>query len=210
MTEQVRRPKADERAEAQRRRILGAAQKCFVEQGFHAASMATIAETADMSAGLIYRYFKSKSEIILAIIERQLEVTQKKIGQMHTVASDDVVAGIIESLDERESGDEDDAISGALFLEMSAAATHDPQIAAALQTFDVTVRAEIGNWLSRSKKQGGYGLSQSIAPARALLFICLFEGLKFRLTREPALDRAMLENALGYILPLLFESSRKT
>ena len=34
------------RAAAQRTRILQAAQKCFVEHGFHAASMATIAQTA--------------------------------------------------------------------------------------------------------------------------------------------------------------------
>lgn len=37
------------RAEVQRERILCAAQKCFIEHGFHAASMANIAETAQMS-----------------------------------------------------------------------------------------------------------------------------------------------------------------
>ena len=42
--------------------------------GFHAASMAHIAQTADMSAGLIYRYFASKAAIVKAIIERHLEI----------------------------------------------------------------------------------------------------------------------------------------
>ena len=43
--------KAQARAEAQHERILSAAQQCFIEHGFHAASMASIAETAEMSAG---------------------------------------------------------------------------------------------------------------------------------------------------------------
>lgn len=51
------------RAEKQRQRILAAARRCFVERGFHAASMATIADTAEMSQGLIYRYFESKNAI---------------------------------------------------------------------------------------------------------------------------------------------------
>ena len=42
------------------RSILDAAKKCFIEHGFHAASMANIAETAGMSPGLIYRYFENK------------------------------------------------------------------------------------------------------------------------------------------------------
>lgn len=206
--EHARTPKADDRIEAQRRRILTAAQKCFVEHGFHAASMATIAETAEMSAGLIYRYFKSKSEIIQAIIERQLEVTREKVGETYASGSADMAAGIVESLDDHGCCDEH-SMNGALFLEMSAEATRDPQIAAALRTFDAAVRSEIGHWLSRSKEQGGYGLSTDIIPARALLFVFLFEGLKVRLTREPTVDRALLKDALSEILPMLLEPSRK-
>ena len=56
------------RAARQRERILEAAEKCFIESGFHAASMAHIADTAGISAGLIYRYFESKSAIVRAII----------------------------------------------------------------------------------------------------------------------------------------------
>ena len=47
-------PGSSSRADAQRDRILCAALKCFIEHGFHAASMASIADTAQMSAGLMY------------------------------------------------------------------------------------------------------------------------------------------------------------
>ena len=67
------RPAAATRAARQRERILDAAENCFIESGFQAASMAHIAQTAGMSAGLIYRYFDSKASIVKAIIERHLE-----------------------------------------------------------------------------------------------------------------------------------------
>src|SRR3546814_11085391 len=41
--------------------------------------MASIAETAEMSAGLIYRYFENKNAIILAIVERQLQLLSEDI-----------------------------------------------------------------------------------------------------------------------------------
>src|SRR5690606_21791567 len=69
---------AADRADLQRDRILQAAQRCFVEHGFHAASMASIAGTAGVSAGLIYRYFASKNEIIVAIVERQLALLRQE------------------------------------------------------------------------------------------------------------------------------------
>ena len=82
------------RAEAQRERILAAAHKCFAERGFHAASMASIAETAEMSPGLIYRYFAGKAEItqgtvndtIVKAIETAKELGYVEAGDL-TVAT---------------------------------------------------------------------------------------------------------------------------
>ena len=114
--------KAEARAQAQRERILVAAQKCFVVHGFHAASMANIAETAGMSAGLIYRYFKGKNDIILAIIERQLEEARSDIAKLH--ATSDLVAGIAEVFQQWQANDPN-ITSAALFLELTAEATRD-------------------------------------------------------------------------------------
>ena len=192
--------KAEARSQAQRERILAAAQACFVERGFHAASMANIAETAEMSAGLIYRYFESKSAIILAIIERQLNVARSKIAQLRN--STDLVAAIIEShvADQRR---DPEAMNSALFLEMSAEATRDPQIGAALSTFDVTIRADLADWLARSEAQGGHGLPADVAKARALMLVCLIEGLKVREAREPLLDSSLVAQGLRVLLPAL-------
>lgn len=192
--------RAQARVAAQRTRILQAAEKCFVERGFHAASMATIAQTAAMSPGLIYRYFHSKSEIILAIIERQLETARERIGALH--GANDLAANIADSFHATEQ-DDCEQISAPLFLEMSAEATRDPQIGAAMHAFDATVRGDLAGVLTRSREQGGYGLPAPLAEARALMLLCLIEGLKVREAREPGLDRGLLETALADILAML-------
>lgn len=199
--------KAEARSQAQRERILAAAQACFVERGFHAASMANIAETAEMSAGLIYRYFESKSAIILAIIERQLNVARSKIAQLRK--STDLVAAVIESHVADQQRDPE-AMNSALFLEMSAEATRDPQIGAATSAFDATIRAGLADWLARGEASGGHGLPPEVAKARALMLVCLIEGLKVRAAREPHLDPTLVSQGLEVLLPALCSIPART
>jgi AcrR family transcriptional regulator len=53
--------------ESRRRQILDAARRCFARNGFHATSMQDILTEANLSAGAVYRYFRSKDEIIAEI-----------------------------------------------------------------------------------------------------------------------------------------------
>ncbi len=193
--------KAAARTRAQKERILTAARACFVESGFHAASMATIAETAGMSPGLIYRYFESKNAIILAIIEQQLAESRRRIRELHS--SENLAQRIVEYLADPKS-DEHNLMDSALYLEITAQATRDPQIAEALQGYDAMVCSELSDWLCRSVEDGGYGLPRSIAPSRALMLLCLIEGVKLRGPRGPSFDRQMLETTLDGMLQPLF------
>ncbi len=63
---------SQEHLDARRRQILEAARRCFAREGFHATSMQDILREADLSAGALYRYFKSKDEIVLAIAEHSI------------------------------------------------------------------------------------------------------------------------------------------
>lgn len=192
--------KAEARAQAQRERILVAAQKCFVVHGFHAASMASIADTAGMSAGLIYRYFKGKNDIILAIIERQLEEARADVAKLH--ATSDLVAGIAEVFQQWQANDPN-ITSAALFLELTAEATRDPEIAAATHASDKVFRADLAAWFARSSQDGGLGVPQAEVETRVLMLQCLIEGLAMRAISQPDLSVGQVKAALEQFLPSL-------
>jgi len=50
--------------------ILDAAQRTFVEYGYHGALMDTIAERAEVTKPILYRHFPSKLDLLLAILNR--------------------------------------------------------------------------------------------------------------------------------------------
>jgi len=54
--------------EARREEILDAATACFTRKGFHQTTMDDICRQAGLSPGTVYRYFKSKNEIIDAAV----------------------------------------------------------------------------------------------------------------------------------------------
>lgn len=195
------RPAREEHAQAQRDRILAAAQRCFVEQGFHAASMANIAETAEMSAGLIYRYFASKNAIILAIIERQLEEKQERVSSMRTTA--ELVQRMREIFLAWQRGKDAD-MNAALFLEMSAEASRDESIAAALACSDRKSDELFAGWLRNHAARQGIELDEEELRVRLLLMKCYFEGLAVRAVRDPDLDVGIVTAALERLLQQVF------
>ena len=52
---------------ARRQQILDAARVCFTRNGFHATSMQDVIAEAGLSVGAVYRYFRSKEELVAAI-----------------------------------------------------------------------------------------------------------------------------------------------
>jgi AcrR family transcriptional regulator len=58
---------------ARRHQLLGAAQEVFVAQGYHAAAMDEIAETAGVSKPVLYQHFPSKLDLYLALLEQHCE-----------------------------------------------------------------------------------------------------------------------------------------
>jgi AcrR family transcriptional regulator len=182
-----------ERAQAQRERILRAAKRCFVEHGFHAASIADIARTAEMSAGLIYRYFDSKDAIVRGIVDRQMEEAR---GLLDAIGSaEDLVAAILDHF-ERWSRPQDEEMNAALFLEMAAEATRDPRVAEVTRAADAVVRARLQEALVRSVRATGRELDVETAERRVLALQCVIEGLLVRAVRQPDLDRATLRACL--------------
>src|ERR1700749_2415778 len=57
--------------DARREAILEVAEEVFLEEGFGAASMSTIAARLGGSKGTLYNYFKSKDELFEAYVMRR-------------------------------------------------------------------------------------------------------------------------------------------
>ncbi|WP_433370729.1 TetR/AcrR family transcriptional regulator [Actinoplanes sp. CA-142083] len=58
---------SEEHLTARREQILAAARVCFLSKGLHNTSMQDLIQEAGLSVGAVYRYFKSKNDIIAAI-----------------------------------------------------------------------------------------------------------------------------------------------
>jgi len=186
-------PPEGTRAEAQRERILNAAQQCFIERGFHAASMAQIAETAGMSAGLMYRYFENKNAIVLAIIARQLRDAHESLSRQDPAA--DLAADLFALFRGWEARDPA-VMNAALYLEMSAEGTRDPQVAAAVREADLQLTEDLRSWIARPRELGGLGLPAGKVAARVVMLQAFARGLAVIAVRNPGLDADLVRAAI--------------
>ena len=63
-----------EKQKASRNRaIVEAASRLFQESGYEAARIGQIAELAEVSVDTLYNYFKSKADLLLAIVSLEVE-----------------------------------------------------------------------------------------------------------------------------------------
>ena len=56
-----------------RQQILDAAQKVFAARGFEGASIKDLAKAAKISPGLLYWYFKDKSDLLVSLMTERIE-----------------------------------------------------------------------------------------------------------------------------------------
>lgn len=73
---------SEEHLRARRQHILDAARVCFTRNGFHATSMQDVIAEAGVSVGAVYRYFKSKDELVTAIAEQVVGDIAEAYGQV--------------------------------------------------------------------------------------------------------------------------------
>ncbi len=56
-----------------RERILAAASQCLAEKGLNTASLTDVCEAAKISRGALYVHFRSKGEMLCALVERSIK-----------------------------------------------------------------------------------------------------------------------------------------
>ncbi|MFN3339041.1 MAG: TetR/AcrR family transcriptional regulator [Dietzia sp.] len=87
------------RVSSRRRQLLEAAVAVMERTGFHQMSMQALAEEAEVSVGLIYKYFGSKEELLLDAIVGILEAFSDQLAPAMDAAGDDPVERIAAGFD---------------------------------------------------------------------------------------------------------------
>jgi AcrR family transcriptional regulator len=76
-------------SEERKQQILNAAEEVFSEKGFDRARMDDIAGETGLSKGTLYLYFRSKNDLIIAILDR---LFQREFKQLENLKGTDVSA----------------------------------------------------------------------------------------------------------------------
>jgi AcrR family transcriptional regulator len=79
------------RVSSRRRQVLDAAVKVMGKTGFHQMSMQDLATEANVSVGLIYKYFGGKEDLLLATIVRIQDAFRDQLAPVMEAAGDDPV-----------------------------------------------------------------------------------------------------------------------
>ncbi len=170
------------KADLRRAQVLEAASRCFRQEGFHNASMSSIANAASMSVGQIYRYFENKEAIIEASVEQSLAELDARFSQTRARANDpsEELMEIIRYHAEKVA----DPQQAPLSLEFFAEAARNPRIAKIVRLVDADMRARIKDVLSRAGVEG-----RDEIEARAATIALLLDGWPIRVVKNPDLDR---------------------
>ena len=177
-----------------RERILDAAIACVRGAGFHAASMAEIAQAAGLSVGQIYRYFDNKEAIIAALVERRAADLRKTFASLDATPGD-LLTAMVEGL----PGNIDHALEAdriALDLEILAEAARNPAVGRIVRQAEAAHEAHALRVLSRLRKPGWTDEDLQI---RSELLHILFEGLQTRSLRRGEIDRQAIARAFAQL-----------
>ena len=128
---------SDEYLERRRQQILDAARRCFARQGFYETSMQDVFREAGLSAGAVYRYFKSKDELVQAIsasvFDRMAAAIEGALAEEPVPGLDEIAARLAAAAQELSGEDGPARVAPPAW----AAALHNPALA-------TTVRGILG------------------------------------------------------------------
>jgi TetR/AcrR family transcriptional regulator, repressor for uid operon len=173
--------------ERRRKHVLDAAEQCFCKYGFHSASMAQIAQAANMSVGHIYRYLPNKEALIGAIFQRDAAVALANVEALENdprpirQALQDYARRTIDRLTEPSRA--------TLYLEMMAEASRNPAVAQVIRDRFAEVQSRMVALLLKARPEG---CSEPEMRERIQVLDLLFAGICMKMVKSPDFDREPL------------------
>jgi AcrR family transcriptional regulator len=192
-------PKVSEaHLEGRKDQIIEAATRCFAEGGFHATSMADVIEASSLSAGSVYRYFKSKDELIEAILDRLIE---QVIGQLTQATGSTPLESIPASIQAAEQILSTPLGQMAQLLpQLWTEALRNEAVRQRAQTLYRTLQDHFGG-IARQAQQAGHLPASVDAQGMAHVAVALIQGyLVQRLMLGEAIDTALYLRTVRQLL----------
>lgn len=173
-------------ADDRRKQILAAAERCFARHGFHQTSMQEVCREAGLSPGSVYRYFRSKDDIIVAMVGENRQDTHIRFAT--AAANPDAIAGLLQLAEDVLTHINDPAC-GPLYFECTAEAMRNPRVAEVVRRDDQEIVAGMVQLLRRGQETGQ--IDPSLDPRQAAeTLIALADGLTRRKFIDPRVDLA--------------------
>ena len=145
---QVKEGRVARRRRRNRKALIDAAEKIMTERGVDATTMLEIADLADVGAGTVYNYFKSKDELAVAVIESLMHDLGLRIEEVTDKFEDpaQVYAFGIRTVLDTATGDvrwrqmlhRSEVIADAMFRKMGPFAIRDLRLASQAGRFHVS------------------------------------------------------------------------
>jgi AcrR family transcriptional regulator len=161
---------SDQHLAARRQQILDAARVCFTRNGFHATSMQDVIAEAGLSVGAVYRYFKGKEELVMAIAGQVVESVSSEIGTItEREPAPPVPEAIARLLDDLEPRLGPDGVFR-LAVQVWAESIRNPALAEFVKQAYTTIRARVTVLVRRAQDAGHLAPQADTAAMGAALF----------------------------------------
>ena len=178
-----------------RTEILDAAERCFARSGFHGASMQEICGEAGMSPGNLYRYFRSKEDLIARISERNradAAASFAQVGEAPKFFDGLAELGRHHLVDRSET-------EVALCAEIMTESRRNPAIAQLYQDIERDIKARMAEMLRLAVERGEVRADLDVDAAASVLMV-LGDGMSWRRAVAPDFDA---ERVLPMILKMV-------
>jgi len=172
---------SSEHEQRQRETILQAAVACFCQKGYHRATIQDICDEARLSKGGLYTYFKSKEEVLAAVVEQSASTVFQQAMEVARAGGT-----VLEKLDriaavtiERFTSHVPDRHSPQLTLEIWAEASKNPEVKALCSRSYAQWRKFLADLLREGMATGEFEVWVD-PEALAAVLIAVFDGLSLQ------------------------------
>jgi AcrR family transcriptional regulator len=180
--------------DARRREILEAAGRCFGERGFHSTSMQDFFAASGLSAGLVYRYFRSKDELLAELAAEALEQLHASVDEataaVERPGTEEVVARLLRTIDELDARERIARVAVHVWGE----ALVNPAVGTAFTAEIARLLAAMERLVATAQEAGQ--LDRDLDPVYAArVLYSIVPGFLLQRALNPSLDRAGYEQA---------------